>query len=196
MSTGPRHQKFEAVLGGALRRRQTDAVECPTPEVISAYLERSLSSVERERWETHFAECARCQQQIAAIARIETASGSSVEIRPSLWRFNWKWIAPLGAGAAALALVLMFQQRRAAVMQTAPMQLAARHQAATARKEKPAARPEDQRLALNVAPAPTPFQKPKATAKRETARETVASERKSAVPQIDPSERRAAQALG
>ena len=62
---------FEAALARGLQR-QGEAVDgCPDPEILAAYWDRSLTSDERTHWDAHFAACARCQAQLAALARTE-----------------------------------------------------------------------------------------------------------------------------
>ncbi len=42
---------------------------CPDPDLIAAFAENTLAPDERARWNTHFAGCAICQRQLAALAR-------------------------------------------------------------------------------------------------------------------------------
>ena len=41
--------------------------DCADPEMLAAYYDRSLAEPDRDRLEAHFADCARCQAQLAAI---------------------------------------------------------------------------------------------------------------------------------
>ena len=42
---------------------------CPDPDLLAAFAENTLASNERAIWNTHFAGCAICQRQLAALAR-------------------------------------------------------------------------------------------------------------------------------
>src|ERR1700730_18088798 len=44
-------------------------VACPDPDLLAAFAENTLASDERAKWNTHFAGCAICQRQLAALAR-------------------------------------------------------------------------------------------------------------------------------
>src|SRR5260370_38423228 len=40
---------------------------CPDVELLAAYAERGLAEEETARWESHFADCSRCQKIIAVL---------------------------------------------------------------------------------------------------------------------------------
>ncbi len=42
---------------------------CPDPDLLAAFAENTLAPAERAKWNTHFAGCAVCQRQLAALAR-------------------------------------------------------------------------------------------------------------------------------
>src|ERR1700719_1043176 len=42
---------------------------CPDPDLLAAFAENTLASDERAKWNAHFAGCAICQRQLAALAR-------------------------------------------------------------------------------------------------------------------------------
>src|ERR1700719_1516619 len=42
---------------------------CPDPDLLAAFAENTLAPDERAKWSTHFAGCAICQRQLAALAR-------------------------------------------------------------------------------------------------------------------------------
>ncbi len=73
------HEEDKA-MDGLLRRnlaRDADqALVCPEPEVLAAYFERSLDADETETYELHFSQCARCREQLAAMARAGAPVGS------------------------------------------------------------------------------------------------------------------------
>jgi len=47
----------------------TSGAACPDPDLLAAFAENTLSSDERAKWNAHFARCAICQRQLAALAR-------------------------------------------------------------------------------------------------------------------------------
>ena len=47
----------------------TSGAACPDPDLLAAFAENTLASDERAKWNAHFAGCAICQRQLAALAR-------------------------------------------------------------------------------------------------------------------------------
>ena len=85
---------------------------CADPEVIAAYYDRSLPEPERDLLESHFADCARCQMQLAAIARADERAG---EARPALgiaWLQRWRVAIPAFAAVAAAVVVIAVMRSR------------------------------------------------------------------------------------
>lgn len=82
----PREQ--EKAIAAMLRKRVAEtgagpATNCPAPEILAAYYERSLGAAEQARHEAHFASCARCQAQLAAMVRAEPEPQSTP---------RWAWL--------------------------------------------------------------------------------------------------------
>lgn len=73
-----RDKAVEKMLAQKLRDRATPGNGCPDAEIIAAYFERALPQKERARWEAHFDSCARCQQRIAALVRMDEAGEASL----------------------------------------------------------------------------------------------------------------------
>ncbi len=98
-------QAFEAALSRGLQSRGGKGNGCPEPEILAAFWDRSLASDERTQWETHFAQCTRCQEQLAALARMGEAEEPAVETAAGFlgWRLDWRWLAP----SATLAIVVL-----------------------------------------------------------------------------------------
>jgi hypothetical protein len=107
----------EASGRGGLRRAlshrlATSGKECPDASLLAAYFDRELTSAEASRWELHFSTCARCQGQLAALARSEPcpsgrrAPAEQPAVRLPVGHRFWdlRWIAPLATAAAAAAL--------------------------------------------------------------------------------------------
>ena len=106
------NDKAERALTGLLRRNLAGGVaaagkDCPEAEILAAYFERSLPKTETGGWELHFSTCTRCQEQLAALARMETAlSPDSIGAAAPAsiwWRLRY-WLAPAATAAAAVAL--------------------------------------------------------------------------------------------
>jgi len=108
---------------------------CPDAEVLAAYAEQGLAEEETVRWESHFADCDRCQRIIAVLAasdeglaevEVETlgslAAASSTARTPVaqnaatrwtvIWRrpVFWRWLLPVAGIASAAALWLALRQ--------------------------------------------------------------------------------------
>jgi hypothetical protein len=73
-------------------------------DVVAAYCERSLASEELSRWEAHVAGCRRCQELLAAMARVEPAVAPADA--PAWWSraFDWRWLVPATAAATAFTI--------------------------------------------------------------------------------------------
>ena len=154
---------------------------CPDAEVLAAYAEQGLAEEETARWESHFADCDRCQRIIAVLAasgeelaeaEVETlgslAAASSTARTPVaqnaatrwtvIWRrpVFWRWLLPVAGIASAAALWL-------ALRQMAPPESLSAQKIAT-RSEAPqneivpgttarSAKPDDTRIAQADLPA-------------------------------------------
>ena len=102
--------------GELLRRSLADAVQaegigkdCPSPDILAAYYERSLDAAETARYELHFSQCARCREQLAVLARADESAAAPDTARPPAtswaWLWNWRWLAPAAAAALVIAVV-------------------------------------------------------------------------------------------
>jgi hypothetical protein len=100
---------FAAALKRELQRAShAEAHDCPAPEVLAGYYDRSLSRSERAGLESHLVSCARCQSMMAAIARADDAGPSSAraETAPGgFFRFALR-AAPIALVGAVLAFVV------------------------------------------------------------------------------------------
>lgn len=108
-------RKHDDPLAGLMARTLATGLnrsgkECPAPEILAAFFEQSLPRDESARWELHFSNCTRCQQQLAALARMETAAipAEPQESRPSSLLWSWRWLAPLAATLGAVAIWITF----------------------------------------------------------------------------------------
>jgi len=102
----------DPAMDKALRRSLRDSLgvagkDCPDASILAAYFDRELAVAEAARWEAHFSVCARCQEQLAVLARTEPAVAAvqAAEERAG-WRYFWRlrWLAPLATAAAAVVL--------------------------------------------------------------------------------------------
>lgn len=163
--TDKNNEPFDAVLRRAMRNKPGPATpECADAESLAAYSDKSIAAAERERLETHFADCMRCQVLLADIARAEEgarvaepASGADVP-----WYRRWRIVIP--ALAAAAAVVVFVAMRRLASVEGPNDQLAvmAKNEAVPATSlaaPKPAVAPAAPAALLAPAPAAAPASK-------------------------------------
>lgn len=83
--------------------------DCPDAEVIAAFYDGAIGAAERPVVEAHLSVCARCQSEVAAIARAdegERAAAAGDRAQGVRW---WKWLTPIAAGAVAYGLWLAVQ---------------------------------------------------------------------------------------
>jgi hypothetical protein len=163
-----RNLELDAILSRAIAQSPGPATpECADPEMLAAYYDRSLAEADRDRLEAHLADCARCQAQLAAMARADEAAARARS------RHGVSWLRPLivvPALAAAAALLLVVRTMRtsndesrrtdqiAMAKHQAPLtELAARAPASSPAAASAPSAPASNELALNEAkPAPEP----------------------------------------
>src|SRR5437660_579732 len=129
------------LMAEALSRSKSDRAEhssaCPDTEVLATYAEHGLTEAETARWESHFADCNRCQKIIAVLASTDELTDADIERlgnraeaslaspplrRPvaeiakawwtSLWRKPavWRWLVPVAGMASAAGLWFALHQ--------------------------------------------------------------------------------------
>jgi hypothetical protein len=184
-----RHSKDTALarlLAQALSRSKSNgtvqASACPDAEVLAAYAERGLAEDEASRWESHFADCSRCQKIIAVLAASEEEliEGEVVKLgnlaatspinrervvrnapwwtliwrRPSLWR----WLVPAAGLASAAGLWLALHHappRETLSAQKIPAAIEASQNAAgPGANRASSAKPDETQIAQASAPPP------------------------------------------
>jgi hypothetical protein len=87
---------------------------CPAPDIIATYCEGALDKQESAHYELHFSQCARCREELAAMARAstrESVAASRPRGRDQSWIFAWPWLAPV---AATILIVAIWIGRRPA----------------------------------------------------------------------------------
>jgi hypothetical protein len=146
-------EPLDAILRHAMRSQPGPATpECADPESLAAYSDRSLSARERERLETHFADCARCQILLADIARADESAREARSAGAVPWYRRWRIAIP--ALAAAAAVLVFISIRRPANVAPPNDQIVA-----MAQHEPPAA---NLTAKLQPLPAPVPAAAPSA----------------------------------
>ncbi len=89
-----REETLHRLLAHSLRLGlAAGGAHCPPPDIVAAYFDRSLDPSEASHWESHFSNCARCQQVLAALAtsavepvtagepeRVAVAAGATVPL--------------------------------------------------------------------------------------------------------------------
>jgi hypothetical protein len=81
-------QENDKAMDGLLRRslaRDGDSAssakgECPEPELLAAYYDKSLSATEVAALDLHFSQCARCREQIAALVRTDAEADVDADV--------------------------------------------------------------------------------------------------------------------
>jgi hypothetical protein len=104
------HQLTDAVLRRRIQlSRQPGSWKCPDAAIMAAYYDGAMEKRERGVWEQHFADCAGCQQRLAALAR---SSSEQRDIGDSGISFAHQWLwraAPIAmlatAGVAAFMIL-------------------------------------------------------------------------------------------
>jgi hypothetical protein len=88
--------------------------DCPEPEILAAYFDRSLDADETARYDLHFSRCANCRQQLGAMARASDGEGEKKAASGWEWLLGTRWLAPAAIGFAVLVIVsgFMLHMRR------------------------------------------------------------------------------------
>src|SRR5713226_7132043 len=103
-------QEADAAIRAALRSEAERLHACDA-ELAVAYFERRLDRRERQRFETHMAECAGCRSLTAALARMFEA----IEPVPARRLWGWRWAVPAMAGLVIVGSVVYYQRTGASV---------------------------------------------------------------------------------
>jgi putative zinc finger protein len=114
MASRERHDAMAGLLKRSLAGDAGAGKDCPEPDILAAYFERSLDADETAHVEFHLSECARCRDQLAALGRAEEAAATQVVETPhrqprASWLWDWRWLAPV---AAVLVIAAVWATRR------------------------------------------------------------------------------------
>ena len=104
--------------------------DCPDAATLAAYYDRSLTVPEREHLEHHFTDCARCQMQLAAIARADIDLAPYATRSPVTWLRGWRLAIPALAAAAALVIAIRVTRNTESVVERDQLLAMAKPQAA------------------------------------------------------------------
>ncbi|MGO9588770.1 MAG: zf-HC2 domain-containing protein [Candidatus Acidiferrales bacterium] len=111
-------RKRDDAMAGLLKRNLAHDAgagdDCPAPDILAAYFERSLDADETAHVERHLSECARCREQFAALGRAEEGAAAPAVQAPRhqprvFWLWDWRWLAPV---AAVLVIAAVWATRR------------------------------------------------------------------------------------
>jgi cytoskeletal protein RodZ len=141
----------EKILVGLLRRNlrggtSVSRADCPGPDVLAAYYDRSLDAPETARWEMHFSSCAHCREELAALTRSEAPAERTA---PPKWLGSWGILAPAAAALALLLVLVVYRPWHKVPTRTEPAPQ-------VASTSSPGPSEETKELAENAAPAPAP----------------------------------------
>jgi hypothetical protein len=105
------NEPLDGILRRTMRAQPGPATpECADAESLAAYSERSVTAAQRERLETHFADCMRCQVLLADIARAGEGARGVQAASEVPWYRRWRIAIP--ALAAVAAVVVFIAMRR------------------------------------------------------------------------------------
>ena len=144
---------LDPILRHAMRAQPGPATpECADAESLAAYSDRSLAATERERLETHFADCMRCQLMLADIARAEESARVSSAASEIPWYRRWRIAIPALAAVAAVLVFIAIRRPANEEPQRDQLVAMAKNEAPHAEFVEPAPAPPAQA----AAPAPAP----------------------------------------
>src|SRR5882724_2289392 len=131
MALDDRERNFEKALARELRADALNELHCPDAETLAAYHERILSPEEMVAQKSHIAGCARCQEILATLELTEAipvserdsqevvagAKRGSPTAMPKR-RMYLRWLAPAGAIAAGILVLVAVRTNRAPKMRS------------------------------------------------------------------------------
>jgi hypothetical protein len=153
MASRERDDAMAGLLKRSLAGDAGGGNDCPGPDILAAYFERSLDADETARIELHLSECVHCREQLAALDRAEGAAAVPAAHAPrraprASWIWDWRWLAPV---AAVLVLAAVWATRRPALTRIAEQPTQAPAAVATSQPAQQAKQQVPSRL---TAPAP------------------------------------------
>src|ERR1700732_1618181 len=125
MASREQDKSPDKAIDGLLRRslaRTAPSQDCPGPDILAAYYDRSLDSRKIAHYELHFSTCAHCRAQLAAMVRAGAPEAAKKAAGGGGWLTHRWWCVPALA-TAALALVVSVPLMRR-IYQPVPTQVA------------------------------------------------------------------------
>ncbi|MGB9379965.1 MAG: hypothetical protein WCB16_04965, partial [Candidatus Binatus sp.] len=105
------NEPLDAILRRATPAQPGPATpECADAESLAAYSDRSLSATDRDRLETHFADCMRCQLLLADIARADQGAREAQAASEVPWYRRWRIAIPALAAVAAVVVFIAIRR--------------------------------------------------------------------------------------
>jgi putative zinc finger protein len=145
---------FDRLIGRTIRRTADQSAHCPEPDLLAAYLDGTLTALERTGVERHAADCPRCALTIAAVVRIEDESREVRQRHARSWWPHLTWIVPASAAAIVAALYVATPSRLSTTPEPRVERAAETAPAPDDKAEGAAAPAELQRVAPSVAAKP------------------------------------------
>jgi hypothetical protein len=163
------NEPLDTILRRAMRAQPGPATpECADAEALAAYSDRSSSAAERERLETHFADCMRCQLVLADIARADESARDARAAAEVPWYRRWRIAIPALAAVGAIFVFIAIRRPPNEEPQSNEVVATAKREAPAVELAvpEPAAAPEMPDVAsapAPAAPAPAPASAPPAS---------------------------------
>ena len=105
------NEPLDAILRRAMREPPGAATpECAEAESLAAYWDRSMPAPDRDRFEAHLTDCARCQMQLAAIARADESAREARTESKIPWYRRWGFAIPALAAAAGVVVLIAIRR--------------------------------------------------------------------------------------
>jgi len=103
---------FETALKRKLQSASpSNAAECPAPEILAAYYDRSLSRSERARVDAHLVACVRCQSMMASMVRADDADRARPPEASRAVFWMTRLLAPVAVVGVVIAIVIGIRTR-------------------------------------------------------------------------------------
>ena len=113
-----REAAIDRLLRAALQPGEgTGAADCPDPGHVAALFEGTLEPGERRILEAHVAECERCQETLATIARMTPTMPAAVAGWQSWWTSGMRWLVP--AATTVVIAIAVYVALRPPLMEPA-----------------------------------------------------------------------------
>jgi hypothetical protein len=148
------HEPLDTILRRAMRAEPGPATpECADATSLAAYSDRSLATAERERLETHFADCSRCQLLLADIARADESERDARAASEVPWYRRWRIAIPALAAVGAILVFIAIRRPVNEEPRSNEVVAMAKREPPELAAPEPAAAPEMPEVASAPAPA-------------------------------------------